>query len=246
MRSIKSKTLTLVMIAVVLLAIALMLRLGVWQLQRAEEKQQQLDDINLRNQGTELTLEEISGLGKVQGQPVSFYGELMPEKLFYWDNRVVNGAAGYEVIVPVQTHLGIVLTNWGWVKGLAYRDQLPRVSFPSKVDVFKGVAWQPGKNRFISTAALNTTGLAHWPKVIQSVDSTLLQGLFDTPLLPFGVVLTKPKNPNLVNNYHPVVMPPEKHIAYAVQWFGLALACAVVVIVSIRKNGLSLKRGKHE
>lgn len=235
MKSVKSKALTLVMAIVVLLAIALMVRLGFWQLHRAEEKQQQLDYFEQQAQGPQLTLEEILQLSKIQGQRVAFQGELMPEMRLYWDNRVVNGEVGYEVIVPVKTNFGIVLTNWGWVKGRAYRDQLPEVSLPTNATQFQGVIWQPERNRFVSSALSKNAVEGRWPKVVQAVEPASVQALFGTALLPFNVALNQPRNPALINNVKPVVMPPEKHIAYAIQWFGLAAACAVVAAVCVKK-----------
>ena len=44
-------------------------------------------------------------------------------------------------------------------------------------------------------------------------------------MVAFAESNTLPDTPQL---YEPVVMPPEKHVAYAVQWFLLALASLVV------------------
>lgn len=212
-----------------------MTRLGFWQLQRAEEKQHRLDYIQQQNQGTDLTLEEIFKMGNVQDMPISFSGELMREHALFWDNRVVNGAVGYEVIVPVKTSQGLLLANWGWVKGSPDRSRLPSVRFPSHPVQFSGVVWTPSNNPFIASEPLN----AGWPKVIQQLDLNALQAYFSLSILPFSVALKNTETHGFVNNHRPVVMPPEKHIAYAIQWFGLALACGVIFVVASFKRGKS-------
>lgn len=251
----KSSVLTVLLISIVLAAIVVMTRLGFWQLHRAEEKQQRLDYIHQQNQSATLTLEEIAEMSNVQDLPISFSGELMPNKLLFWDNRVVNGVVGYEVFVPIKTSIGVLLTNWGWVQGSAYRDVLPEVSLPTvslpdasfpKMNLqdghqasdqmrFSGVVWSPSNNVFIHEEQVQQG----WPKVIQQLDIKALQPSFDSHLLPFSVALSHTESHGFVNNYKPVVMPPEKHIAYAIQWFGLAIACAVVFVFASFKRGKS-------
>jgi len=56
-------------------------------------------------------------------------------------------------------------------------------------------------------------------------------------LLPFQIELDK----SMANGYKRdwksrQLMPPEKHIAYAVQWFGLALTLTVLFIGFSRKS----------
>ncbi|UAA38870.1 SURF1 family protein [Paraneptunicella aestuarii] len=214
-----------------------MLRLGFWQLQRAEEKELRLIQIAKRNEQHPMGLHDIDWLGKEQDVKVNFTGILLNDRVFLWDNRVVKGQVGYEVLVPVSTSEGIVLTKWGWIAGTGYRDKLPGITLPSsgeEIQSFSGVTWLPGNNIFVHETA---TTESSWPMVIQEVNITQIEQLLGKPLLPFVVSLDLPDDSGFINNHHPVVMPPEKHIAYAIQWFGLALGCVLVFIfASIKKS----------
>jgi cytochrome oxidase assembly protein ShyY1 len=39
----------------------------------------------------------------------------------------------------------------------------------------------------------------------------------------------------LVRNWQPVVMAPEKHLGYAAQWFGLGIAALTIYLLSVLK-----------
>ena len=55
------------------------------------------------------------------------------------------------------------------------------------------------------------------------------------------VLLNAQNNSTFIRNWQPVVMAPEKHMAYAVQWFLLAFAAIGVFIIAQRNK---LKRNK--
>ena len=55
------------------------------------------------------------------------------------------------------------------------------------------------------------------------------------------MLLNAQDNSTFIRNWQPVVMPPEKHMAYAVQWFLLGVAALVIFIIAQRNK---LKRNK--
>lgn len=239
----KSLTITLTSSIVTLIAVSIMLRLGFWQLQRMEEKEVRLQSIANKKITGPLDLESIEEFLDIQDVPVTFKGALLRNNVFLWDNRVVQGKVGYEVIVPVETNIGTVLTNWGWIRGTGYRDKLPDVVFPEKVFTsklspdnlhqFSGKIWQPSDNVFIVDTPQQT---GQWPLVVQEVNVSQISEILGESLLPFVVALELPSDSGFVSNHKPVVMPPEKHLGYAIQWFGLAIGCFLVFIfASIKK-----------
>jgi cytochrome oxidase assembly protein ShyY1 len=54
-------------------------------------------------------------------------------------------------------------------------------------------------------------------------------------LFPFVVNLAPEPNSEFVRNWQPVVMSPEKHLGYAVQWFGLGIAALTIYLLSLMK-----------
>jgi len=224
---------TLSSLIVTAVAIGILSSLGMWQLQRADQKASRLESLRSKQAKGLMPLDEVSRLSDPRDIPVRVSGELQSENVFLWDNRIVSGKVGYEAIVPLKTANGIVLVNLGWLQGTGYRDQLPRVMVP-EFSQFEGVVWLPQDNKFIGSETLSGN---KWPVLIQEVDINQIGGVLGKTLMPFVVALELPESAGFVNNHKPVVMPPDKHIAYAVQWFGLAIACFVIFIVASFKKG---------
>ena len=61
-----------------------------------------------------------------------------------------------------------------------------------------------------------------YPMRMQQIDYVLLQQQLPWSLYP--AVLYQQQASDFIPHYQPVVMPPEKHRGYALQWFGLAIA----------------------
>ena len=228
---------------VTLIALTILVRLGFWQLQRADEKQQRLHDIAAKQMAHPIGLEAIEWLQKESDIPVEFTGKAALDTVFLLDNRIHGGTVGYEVVTPVKTDHGVLLVNWGWVAGTGYRAQLPQIPFAElgietdQILAFSGVTWFPGRNIFIRETA---NYASDWPKIIQQIDLDYMGELLGVKPLPMLVMLHLPNQDSFINNHKPVVMRPEKHIAYAVQWFGLAAGCLLVFLCASlkkRKNG---------
>ncbi|MBT1065810.1 SURF1 family protein [Bowmanella sp. Y26] len=215
-----------------LLAIVIMLRLGFWQLARAEQKQLRTQQLEQRLALQPLSLQDINRQsGDVADFPVQIIGKLDAKHILLWDNRVVNGQVGYEVLVPMTTDYGTVLVNLGWLKAPVRRDQLPELTLPKHRLTLDGKVVVPGHNPI--SREMTESG---WPKRIQQPQRHYIESLLQTELLPYLVQVDDTQQFGYLNNWRPVVMPAEKHVAYAVQWFGLALACLIITLVAIAKQ----------
>lgn len=217
---------------ITLVAFVILFRLGWWQLQRAEEKQQELSQINSAQNQRVLTLEaQLRNGNDIQHANVLLTGKMLANKLFYWDNRIKDSAVGYEVIGLLNTNSGLVAVNFGWVPAMQTRDELPPVEIPTQLIEEAAVLSAPRDNVFVKeTLTLDSP----WPKRIQQPDLELMAKHAGQKLLPF-VAFLEAKG-RFKRNFEPVVMPPEKHIAYAIQWFGLALAVLVVFYFAVKKK----------
>ena len=242
--SLKIKTLakgSIGIIAFALFMTPVLLSLGIWQLQRAEEKQQLIDK---QLQGKTEQLSEIndvslSGIGddwsyrmlRVSGH-YSLNGYLL------LDNRTRDGVVGYEVINLFQTDDGkLLLVNRGWVKAPPYRDELPIVTsglVETLVSVtIKGSIYFHSSRVFTLSEERVPQG---WPKRIQKLDINALSNELGEEIYPFTVRLSDDNQPGaLQTGWKISQMSPDKHVGYAVQWFSLALVLVVMTALSIRK-----------
>lgn len=221
--------------SVLLLAVIIMGGLGMWQLDRMNQKEQRLASIAQKQSGGPIGLQTaIRSAEDPRDVSVTFGGTPDTSRVMYLDNRIENGQVGYDVILPVQTDAGWVLVNFGWVKGLPTRDVLPQVDIQPGFTEFEGVITSPGFNPMVK----ETASKAAFPLRIQALDTDYLSTLLRTPFIDYVIVLTN-TNAHFVRNWSPVVMPPEKHLGYAIQWFGLAIAALVIGLLALRKKEVS-------
>lgn len=219
---------------VIFVAVVIMLRLGFWQLERMEEKQDRLTTLNQKLDSGEASLFGLpSALEEAADMPVAFVGNPDTERLIYLDNRIVDGSVGYEVLMPVETNIGWLLVNLGWIKGTQARENLPAVSISSTNQNFAGNVVVPNLNPMVKETARASDG---FPLLIQQVDLEKLRLLTGLALQPFIIALKNNSNSEFKNNWRPVVMPPEKHFGYALQWFGLAIAACIIYFVALIKR----------
>ncbi|RDV24841.1 SURF1 family protein [Alteromonas aestuariivivens] len=219
----------------VLAAIITMVGLGLWQLQRMQQKELRLNSIAELSgqQGVALSALNLKS-DLLQDVPVQFVGQPDLNRLVFLDNRIEGGVVGYEVLVPVVFEHGQVLVNYGWVAATQSRQQLPVVSIDPGEQMYHGVVSVPQRNPLVSETAQSTDP---FPLLIQQLDLPKLEVLLETELVPVVIQLSAQKDSAFVRNWQPVVMPPEKHFAYAVQWFVLAMAAAIVALLVFFSKG---------
>lgn len=220
---------------VTFVCVVIMFALGNWQLQRAEQKTVRLLAIEQAAETEQVDLQQVSN-GKIEqllDMPVNFEGTADAEHFFLLDNKIHKGRVGYQVLVPMQTYSGTVMTNFGWVAATSSRDILPNIQINNKEMRYAGVLSLPLDNIMVKETAVVD---GDWPKVLQQTDLDIIQQHYKKQILPFVVLLTAEEHSFFIRDWQPVVMAPEKHIAYAAQWFLLAFAGLVVFIIAQRNK----------
>jgi len=90
----------LVLGAMVVLA---MLRLGIWQLGRADEKQRILDEQVSRSSQLPVALSSLDPTADdLRFRKVTLQGTLLADKTIFVDRQVVGGQVGYQVFTPLR------------------------------------------------------------------------------------------------------------------------------------------------
>ena len=209
-------------------------------IERAEQKKTRLLAIELAAESTQVDLKQIlhSNIEQMLDMPVNFKGVAEPVRYFLLDNKIHKGRVGYQVLVPIQTNSGTVMANFGWVAATNSRNILPNIYIDPDKTHYAGVVSLPLNNAMIKETALVD---GDWPKVLQQIDLKVIQQHYKQDILPFVVLLNAHETSSFVRDWQPVVMAPEKHMAYAVQWFLLAFAALVVFVIAQRNK---LKRNK--
>jgi cytochrome oxidase assembly protein ShyY1 len=216
-------------------SVAVMCALGYWQLERMVQKQQRLASIAQKQGNGSMSLVAALSHEDPRDIRVEFNGVPNPKHLIYLDNQIHNQRVGFDIVVPVSTNAGWLLVNYGWVPAPDFMRTLPTIQLDNELLAFEGVVSVPGANPLVTET---NDDLSQFPALVQQLDFAALSRGLGIQLLPVVIQLTS-ENPAFARNYQPVVMSPEKHLGYAVQWFGLAIAAAAIGGFAISKKGRS-------
>lgn len=223
---------------VVLLLLVLLMSLGFWQLDRAEQKRVLLDAYGDRPNDTPIQLAPDFVPGpEWRYRRVQAAGAYVADRQFLLDNRVYQGRAGYHVLTPLRlAHSDVlVLVNRGWVPQGSTRADLPPLPAPTGGDLrIEGlIDFPPEKVFSLGEGEDRDPG---WPKVLQRVRLELQAQQVNAQLLPLVLLLAPDQPGGFVREWTPVVIGPERHVGYAVQWFALAAALMILYMLANLKR----------
>ncbi len=210
--------------------------LGTWQLGRAEEKR--------AAQGAFDQASEVTALapGLPAWTRVRLQGELDPERHFLLDNKLFQGRPGVHALTPLTTADGdVVLVNRGWLPLPADRSALPAVPTPAETVTIAGRLAPLSRPGVVLGEPVELSADT-WPQLLVYPDWRRLERALDLRLHRQVLYLDADAPAGFGDRaWSPFTMGPDRHQAYAVQWFGLALAAvatwAVLGFNAGRKDG---------
>ena len=218
--------------------LVLLIWLGNWQADRAASKLLMRTAYDEAATGGVLRLDSKShDLEALKFFTIDATGSFDGLHQFLLDNRTDGGQAGYHVLTALQLFDGgAVLVNRGWVRTGATRDVLPELVVPQGEVRLKGKLFPPPRVFLLGSSGYENTG---WPKVVQSVDIEQMEKLLGYELLAEMVLMMSPDEPGgYARNWNPYHgISPERHRAYAFQWFALASALTIIyVAMTVRRS----------
>lgn len=229
----------------VLMFLPITLGLGFWQLDRADEKADILQEQEQRSR-----LEPLGNTGLVNAEELhlrrfELQVEFDPERWFLLDNRVREGRPGYEVL-NLARPLGadrLLLVNRGWVAASLDRNQLPEIDIPVGPTEISGYLYQPEEGFF---EVGEQVWQGSWPERMQNANlERISELLIDGELLLPARLRLAVDDPNaFVAEWQIVNQQPQMHVGYAVQWFAMAIALLILGVFANSNLGklLSNKR----
>lgn len=209
------------------LVFCILVALGIWQLQRADEKKQLMQRQAMRGdqQIVELNGQHSWQLNLLEYKPVVVKGQYDKAHQILVDNQIKQGQVGYLVLTPyfIAEQNQAVLVNRGWLPMNLDRTIKPDVEFDRRVPQIKGrVNHFPVVGLKLAGADEPSEG---WPVVVQLINTEKISAILGYPLLDFLIELDPSEPEGYLRSWEvPYTVSPDKHIAYAVQWFAMALA----------------------
>lgn len=222
-----------------LLLVALFIKLGLWQLHKAEAKQTLQAQLDRYSTQPPVALpERIENPAEWRYRNVKLIGTYDPRYQILLDNQVDNERAGYHVLTPLKITGSerYILVNRGWIPASAQHSEIPKISTPTAPVEVEGSLWLPSDKIYALAAPLET---AHWQSVWQNLDMPRYMKSVPFTLYPVVVRLNaKSTAAGFVRNWPRPSERIETHLGYAYQWFGFAAAAVAIYLFScFRKVG---------
>ena len=235
--------LPLLAIIAVLLVLS-MLRLGVWQLTRADQKQVIVDQLSSQSQLPAMLKEELlksQNTNDLRFRMVTLSGHYAAQKTVFVDNQVVNGQVGYQVFTPfiVDNSENAIMVARGFVAVGDSRNVLPtvqtsqtriqiegRLNLPpakppmwnDEYPIFEGARWQ-----FLPIADLaKQLHLDLFPLVVELPPNKAKESAITNDLVRQWSVIDD--------------QWVAKHKGYAFQWFAMAAAFFIACLVLLLRT----------
>jgi len=210
------------------------LALGNWQLGRGHEKAVLAQRIDTASHDAPIGLTGAQvNADDVVWRRVEVSGRFEPKYAVLIDNRIVRGAVGYYVVMPLKIEGSerYVLVNRGWVAGTGSRDTLPQIATPAQPVRITGLATAPSK-RYLELSTKTVEG-----NVWQNLTLERYRATVPIALQPVVIQQESKLDDGLVREWSAPDLGIDKHYAYAFQWFVMAAAIVIIYIAcNVRKR----------
>ncbi len=205
----------------------LLIWLGIWQLDRAEQKRALQAQIDASHNASAQPLVAFETAGPPAWQPLLLSGQFDVQHVWLLDNRLRDGQPGVEVLQVFHDQASDrrVLVNRGWLYWLD-RSQLPAIATPQG-QIQLQVERLPDPERGFT---LNSPTTAGWPKLVGSIDLPAFTAQANISMQPWLVRLQPGSASALRLDWPPMPMSASKHTGYAVQWFAMAAMLLILFI----------------
>lgn len=217
-------------IVAALLGIAVTLALGTWQLRRAAEKVALEQSWEAARNGVPRVVRTAADMTDVAASVplrVRIRGEFDRAHIWWLDNRVLGGRAGFFVVAPLRIEgtRQAVLVNRGWApRDPNDRTRLPPVGRPAGLIEIEGIA-------VADLPRVYEIGEPGTGPIRQNLHLNDVAAEVGTQLAPFVVQQTSALDDGLDRRWAPPASGIERNRGYAFQWFSLAALITVLLVV---------------
>ncbi len=229
-----------------IILVPLLISLGLWQLDRADEKKvidQGVKDA-IAKPALPLNDADLSKLDNEIYRSGSLKGQYDTQQQFLLDNRTHEGKPGYHVLSPFlfenssnisssnnTTKYG-VLINRGWISYNGTRENITNIELDTEITEIVGSIKKIPRSIVLKDKVDNDSSTAlvfktenkqlEGASLIQSIQLDRLSKLLNYELLPVMIELDKTAKDGFIREWQPYYGSIDKHNAYALQWFAFA------------------------
>lgn len=212
-----------------MLLLVVFVSLGRWQWGRAEQKRVVWAEF-ARGADAAVPVDTRPLREWPRYQHVHLSGHWRAERQFLLDNRIVDGAAGYEALTPFELMDGRwLLVDRGWLRFNGHREQLPDIALRAAQSAvtLRGRLDELPSAGFASGRAAPALG-GPWPRVTSYPLPQELSAALGVPLESRVLLLDADERDGYVRRWQPPGVSPDTHWSYAIQWWCFAVLLLVL------------------
>ena len=216
-------------------ALALLIGLGIWQLQRLQEKEALIASVEAGLTAPAAPLDQVlkSGAAAAEWRRVKISGHFLHDREQYLFAQGLGGALGVQVVTPlVMADRRVVLVDRGFVPD-ALRDPVRRPQGQVQGEVsltgILRISQQPGVFTPAPDAKARLWFVKDVPEIAKAAQVAALPVLIEADAAPNkgGWPLGGQTRVDF----------PNDHLQYAITWFGLAFALLAIYLLYHRSHG---------
>ena len=223
----RSRGRAVIVLVVAAIGVAATARLGVWQLDRAAQKEALQQSLDTRSQLPTVEAAMLADTAEAAAEQhyrrTVVRGHWVSAATVFLDNRQMDARQGFFVVTPLRLSQapGVVLVQRGWVpRDLLDRTRVPNLpEAPGEVTVTGHIAPPPGRLYDFAGAASDV--------IRQNLDVAAFAKELSLPLKPLSIVQDANGVPQdgLLRRWPRPDVGIQRHYGYAFQWFAL---CALM------------------
>lgn len=207
--------------------------LGLWQLDRAAQKVTLLAAFDAAPHSLPQEFDVVRDMADAERYPhVRIVGHYLADRGYLLDEQAHAGQFGVHAI-GVFAGLGedrLLLVDRGWVQWDHALDTLPTLPTLPPGEIALTGLYAPYPSGGLRMGGDALPGQKGWPKLTLYLDAASIAVDLGKPLMPRVLLLDPAQGSGFVRQWTPQVMSPQRHRAYAVQWFGFALVALIIFI----------------
>jgi len=204
--------------------------LGIWQIERAANKEGLLQDFNTEQESPPTRLTSQSP----NWSRVFVDGVFDSSRQILIDNQIHNGKVGYKIFTPFRFDDNkIVLVDRGWIGQGQSRSDLPQLDILEKKSRIIATVTSPEQGVLAGSELLTN----EWPRVSQSKAVEVIASAFNEPILDIVLVLD-PGSSQITEfiQIKPFAITPVKHYGYAMQWFTMSIVLLGMFLYALKRE----------
>ncbi|ALG66491.1 SURF1 family protein [Beggiatoa leptomitoformis] len=210
----------------------LFIGLGIWQLDYAQQKQQEKKDYQEYSRSPALLINDAEQIKILkQGQRVKIKGQYLNELHVLLDEQYLQGQAGYVVFSPfqIENSNSIIWVNRGWL-AIDVNQIIPSLTAETTPQTLMGVLTQPPAP---TQQLTNNTSKQYSTQLlqVQALDYQQLSQTLQRATPPYVLLLLTPQEERFQRFPDSYDTTPNKYYAYAYQWFAFAFALSFLYIL---------------